>query len=78
MGDEELFLNRKYLHGIWQCEKKKTKAKQKLKKNMCNSVRVWWLFMGWVGQSLDGSQYRGMPGPGSRSGWVGKQSRGKV
>jgi hypothetical protein len=23
-------------------------------------------------------QYRGMPGPGSRSGWVGKQGRGRV
>jgi len=22
------------------------------------------------------SQYRGMPGPGSRSGWVGEQGRG--
>jgi hypothetical protein len=23
-------------------------------------------------------QYRGMPGPGSRSGWVGEQGRGRV
>jgi hypothetical protein len=23
-------------------------------------------------------QYRGMPGPGSRNGWVGKQGRRKV
>jgi hypothetical protein len=23
-------------------------------------------------------QYRGMPGPGSRSGWIGDQGRGRV
>jgi hypothetical protein len=23
-------------------------------------------------------QYRGMPGPGSRSGWVGEQGRGRI
>jgi hypothetical protein len=23
-------------------------------------------------------QYRGMPGPGSRSGWVGEQGKGRV
>lgn len=38
LDDNKVILDRKYLHGIWQCEREKTKTKQKLRKTLllCN------------------------------------------